>query len=285
VGKDTLAHAIAGVFGETAVASISGDDYHRWERARPMWSAMTHLNPRANDLDRMTGDILKLLSGSPVSARQYDHKTGLFTKPRVINFNDVIIVSGLHALLVPVLRKRYDLRIFLDMDEGLRRFFKLRRDTVERGHSADSALQAIERRASDGNRFVRPQRDHSDIVFSLQPVSASQLAEIGQNADIRLKLGAALRENTTFELLVRTLVGICGLQVDVNFAENSNTVELMIEGDIDAADVALAAGIMVPNLDELIALKPDWRGGMTGIMQLIVVVQTAHAILTAESVP
>src|ERR1700760_3310648 len=52
-GKDTLVDSIVGMFGRENVAQLSGDDYHFWDRQKPMWRAMTHLNPRANDLDTL----------------------------------------------------------------------------------------------------------------------------------------------------------------------------------------------------------------------------------------
>ena len=41
----------------------------------------------------------------------------------------------MHALFLPSIRECYDLKIFLDMDEDLRRFFKTKRDVLQRGHS------------------------------------------------------------------------------------------------------------------------------------------------------
>ena len=281
-GKDTLAIGLAGIFGEQAVASISGDDYHKWERARPMWSAMTHLNPRANDLGRMTNDLIKLVRGDTVNAHHYDHKTGRFTKPHRIQFNDVIIVSGLHALLLPAFRERYDVRIFLDMDEDLRRYYKIRRDVGERGHPVESVERSIERRRPDAVRFISPQRAEADIVFSLQPVNRDHTRDLMRNREIRVKLAVLLRNDASYETLVRVLIGICGLHVNVNLDEGFESVELVIEGDIDPDDIMLAASLLIPNLEELVALKPEWRAGMLGLMQLIVLSRAADTIRTAE---
>lgn len=281
-GKDTLAIGLAGIFGEQAVASISGDDYHKWERDRPMWSAMTHLDPRANDLGRMTQDVIKLVRGDTVSAHHYDHKTGRFTKPHRIQFNEVIIVSGLHALLLPALRERYDVRIYLDMDEELRRYFKVQRDVGERGHSPESVERSIERRRPDAVRFIDPQGAQADIVFSLQPVNRDHLKDPKRKLEVRVKLAVVLRHDASYEALVRVLIGICGLHVDVSLMEGHESVELVIEGDLDPEDIGLAASLLVPNLEELVALQPEWRGGMLGLMQLIVLTRAADAIRTAE---
>ena len=55
-GKDTYADAITGLFGSHSVVKLSGDDYHLWDRHKPMWQVMTHLNPMANDLEGFSND-------------------------------------------------------------------------------------------------------------------------------------------------------------------------------------------------------------------------------------
>ena len=65
-GKDTLNDAITDLFGTNAVASLSGDDYHLWDRNKPSWQAMTHLNPMANDLERYANDLVSLIDGNDV---------------------------------------------------------------------------------------------------------------------------------------------------------------------------------------------------------------------------
>ena len=281
-GKDTLVLGIAGIFGEGAVASIAGDNYHLWERARPMWTAMTHLNPRANDLERMESDALRLISGETVHARHYDHHTGRFTKPEPVAFTDVVVVSGLHALLMPNLRTRYDVQIYLDIDEGLRRYFKIRRDVHERGHALAKVVESMDRRMADADHFVKPQRESADIIFSLQPVNSDHIADPMGSCEPKLKLHVLLRHAPYYEALARVLIGLCGLHVDVSLHDGSQAVDVMIEGDIEAEDIAFAARLLVPNLDELVALDPAWQGGVTGLMQLIVLTHAAYAIRAGE---
>jgi hypothetical protein len=51
---------------------------------------------------------------------------------------------------------------------------------------------------------------------------------------------------------------------------------MWIEGEIDAEDVAFAAATLVPHLEELLPIAPGWQGGMTGIMQLCVLMRIAE---------
>ena len=119
---------------------------------------MTHLNPMANDLERYANDLVSLIDGNDVFTKRYDHDTGLMTHPREIKSNDFIIASGLHALYLPILRDCYDLSIYLDIDEDLRRYFKIKRDTKFRIEQKQEVLQSFEDRNLDSEKFIKKQR-------------------------------------------------------------------------------------------------------------------------------
>jgi uridine kinase len=276
-GKDTFSQALAGIFGDHSVVHVSGDDYHVWDRYAPMWKGMTHLNPRANDLQRFTHDVLALISGKAISCRRYDHVAGRFSAPTYLDKNDVIIASGLHALHTQQLCKRFDISIFLDIDEKLRRHWKIRRDVHQRGHAYRAVQESIERRAIDAARFIHPQKNDANLVLSLRPVNASHLDEI-TTEHIRLKLVALIRGSTFHEKLARILIGICGLHIDVQPSEDSRDVEISIEGDVAAEDIALSANTLVPGMQEMLDIQPKWEHGMSGIMQLLVLVQIEESL-------
>jgi len=278
-GKDTLAEALEGTFGSHSVVRLSGDDYHAWDRQKPMWQVVTHLNPRANNLDEFSADAARLADGKDIIARHYDHTTGRYSKPRRLKGNDVVVVSGLHALHPPALRQRYDIRIFLDMAEDLRRQLKLHRDVHQRGHSADRVLQSIETRGPDAARFIAPQSIHADIVFRLEPTDPDRLeSELEAGRLTRLRLHALLRRSLYHDALHRALVGLCGLSVDIRPSDDGSTNEIRIEGDVEAVDIDFAASQFISHGDELFDLSPRFHDGMLGIMQLIVVAQSAQAL-------
>lgn len=277
-GKSTLALALAGVFGDRSVVHVAGDDYHLWERQAPMWKALTHLSPRANDLFRFTGDVVALFEGETVSGRRYDHASGRFSLPEPLTANDVIIVAGLHALYPPELVARLDVAIFLEADEGLRRYWKLARDTGRRRQQADEIIAAMEQRRPDAERYIQPQARNADIVFRLAPINPALLESPEGLRDSQLRLEVLLRRSIYYEELVRTLIGVCGLRLDVDLLEEGTMVRLTVEGEVVADDVRLAAGILIPHLDELLDRAPAWRGDMLGIMQLISLVQIDQAL-------
>jgi uridine kinase len=268
-GKDTFADAMVGLFGRHSVVKLCGDDYHLWDRQKPMWQVMTHLNPMANDLESFGNDLVALTDGNSILSRSYDHATGRMSRQFRVKSNDFIIASGLHALYFPILRECYNLKIYLDIDEGLRRHFKMQRDVSERGHTRDSVLAAFEKREADSARFIRPQAAHADLIFSLQPIHPAMLHDLDNRHPLRLKLVVTTRHGFNELSLIRTLVGVCGLHVDINVSQAGAEVKMTIEGETTAADVALAAERLCPSVLEFLDIAPQWQDGMTGIMQLI----------------
>lgn len=268
-GKDTLADAISGLFGMHSVAKISGDDYHLWDRQKPIWQVMTHLNPLANDLEAFANDLVALADGRSISSRHYDHSTGKMSRPVKVESNDFIIASGLHALYLPILRNCYDLSIYLDINEDLRRYLKLQRDVYQRGHTPERVLNSLNKREPDSERYVRPQADYADLVMSLQPIHPRLLEDTSLAQTMRYKLLIRSRNGLNEMSLTRVLAGVCGLHVDIAMGNDSQEVELIIEGETSSEDIELAARMLFPQLLAFLDIRPQWENGVLGLMQLI----------------
>lgn len=277
-GKDTLATALTQLFGARQVTRVSGDDYHHWDRHRPMWQVLTHLNPAANDLERWVQDVTALAEGKPVIAPRYDHATGRFASPRRIAPRPVLLVSGLHALHPPALRERSDVTIFLQMDEGLRHRLKKRRDTVERHYSPEELERTVVRRREDAARFIAPQASLADLIFSLQPARRDLSTVDPLPEHLPLRLQVTLRRGLPHDPIVRVLIGLCGLLVDVRQEEPAGGAVITIEGDVTAEDLTLAARRLVPSSEELLDPVPEWREGTQGLMQLFVLVHIIYTL-------
>jgi len=270
-GKDTFADAISGLFGDHSIVTLSGDDYHLWDRHKPMWQVMTHLNPMANDLERFSRDLLSLKDGKSIRARYYNHSTGKMSKSVKHVSNDFIIASGLHALYLPQLRDSYNLKIFLDIDEDLRRFFKVERDVGVRGHSIERVIESLEDREADANKFIRSQKRHADLVLSLQPIHHQILDDPGGDPRKQLKVVATTFNGISELTLNRVLVGLCGLHVDMMISNDGSEVSMTVEGEASKEDIGMAAKVICPNIFEFFDISPKWCDGVLGIMQLIAV--------------
>jgi uridine kinase len=268
-GKDTFADSITGLFGTHSVVKLSGDDYHNWDRQKPMWQVMTHLNPMANDLEGFCNDLIALTDGKSIVSRHYNHQTGKRSKPHLIASNDFIIASGLHALYLPLLRECYNLKIYLDINEALRRYFKLQRDVKQRGHTMERVLSSLQRREPDSERFISPQAQHADLILSLQPIHQRVVDELDDAQPLRLKLVVRTRQGFNELSLTRVLVGVCGLHVDIEHSDDGTELIITIEGETSADDIAMATQILCPRILEFLDIQPIWQAGMIGLMQLI----------------
>lgn len=278
-GKDTLVDSLVGLFGDHSVARLSGDDYHLWDRQKPMWQVMTHLNPMANDLECFANDLIALTDGKSILSRHYNHQTGKKSRPLQIKSNDIIIVSGLHALYLSLLRNCYNLSIYLDMDEKLRCYLKLQRDVQKRGQSSELVFSSLAKREPDSAQFVRPQAEHADLVISLQPIYPGMLEEFGNdNHPLRFKLFVKSRNGLNELSLSRVLVGVCGLHVNMGMRKDGAEVELTIEGEASAEDIALSAKMLFPRVLEFLDTNPKWEDGVKGLMQLITLSHVNQAL-------
>jgi uridine kinase len=267
-GKDTFVINITKIFGESNTTKVSGDDYHLWDRHKPMWKFMTHLNPMANDLERFMEDIIFLKDGKEISSRKYDHISGKLKRFEKAKSNDLIVVSGLHTLTHPLLRECFDLKVFLDIDENLRKLFKLKRDTTERKKSKISVLNDLKARKVDSIRFIKPQIKYADLIFSIQTKSQISLKKTKKTQLPSLRLVVTTKDGLNMGSLYRTLIGICGLHVDF-FLDSDGWSVMTIEGDVKSEDIKLASEILCKRFLQFLDASPEWQDGISGLMQLV----------------
>lgn len=259
-GKRLLAQAITDLFGHHSTVRLSSDDYHLWDKQKPIWQVMTRRNPITNDLEGFGNDLMALADGRPIQTKHL-RPNNRVKKPLSIRSNDFIIASGLHALYLPLFRQYYHLKIFLDMNESLREHFYCQ----QHGEASNTALQ----KTSDSFRFIDPQSHHADLVFSLQPIHPRMLDGAGNQHPLRLKLVVKTRHGFNEASLNRVLIGVCGLHVDIASSDNTDEMQMIIEGEVSADDMALATKILCPRMMEFLDIPPKWNDGMIGLMQLI----------------
>jgi uridine kinase len=282
VGKTTFSKGLATVFGERSLVEVSGDDYHNWERSSPMWKTLTHLDPRANRLFELVRDVQSLMDGEVVKARQYDHVSGRFLPQEISKTKDVILVEGLHTLYPKQLLQEFDVSFFIEMEESLRLFFRIRRDTEERGHSKEVVLSEVEKRKADSEKYIKPQSARADVVFTLLPINI-ELLEQDQVIDSNIKLRVCLRNGIYYQELVRILIGVCGLQVNLDSVDERGEVILEISGDVLSDDIFLAVNKLVPHMEELLDFSVKFSEGIYGIMQIITLMEIDEALRRRKS--
>lgn len=187
-GKTTLTRGLVSLLGAERVTSVRIDDYHKFDRDERTSLGITPLNPDCNHLDIIELHLERLHYGQPILKPVYDHSTGSLVRPEYVQPREFVIVEGLLGFHTPVMRQFYDVRVYLDTPEDLRRVWKLRRDTSKRGYSVDQVLTELEMREADSRKFIRPQREHADLVVRFYPPEGADLEKAGEHLNVRLFL-------------------------------------------------------------------------------------------------
>jgi phosphoribulokinase len=167
-GKTTVTRGLTRVLGDSHVTHISADDYHRHDRRRRRELGVTPLHPDSNHLDILTQHLTHLRRGEPVLKPVYSHRNGTFRPSEYVRPARFLVVEGLLSLHTETLRSLHDVRVMLTPPEALRRAWKLKRDCTRRGYTTDEVLAELDRRQSDAEEFVEPQREHADIVVAFR---------------------------------------------------------------------------------------------------------------------
>jgi uridine kinase len=272
VGKDTLAEGLTRALGEGSCVRISGDDYHRWDRNQGAWDYLTHLNPSANDLTRFFNDVLTLSSGGEIKNGHYDHRIGRRLSSRTARSREFVIASGLHSLYVADVNKQALLKIYMEMSDDLRSFFKLNRDTALRGHTPEAVLEAIQSRKPDSNDYIKPQMMNANLVISADFSGNPRSGEPKQ-----LKLDFTSEPKIFDEQLVSELVVTCGLEVS-SLSSGQGKRTITVQGKTDPTLIQTAFNRIEPRVSTILPSSQLWSPGSAGILEMIAMVYLSSAL-------
>jgi len=165
-GKTTLLNELTELFEKDSYLKLETDRYHKWERGNENYLEFTHLNPEANNLEKMSKDVYNLKIGSEIYSVDYDHDTGKFTQEEKIESKSNVILCGLHTLYNKNVNDIIDLKIFMDTDRELIKKWKIKRDVEERGYSIEKVLKQIKTREKDYEEYIKNQKDNADIIIN-----------------------------------------------------------------------------------------------------------------------
>jgi len=171
-GKTTLTAGLVAALGPDRCVSLCTDDYHRYDREERRGLPFTALHPDCNHVDIMEQHLQLLATGQPVLKPVYDHATGRLARPERVEPNEFVIVEGLLPLHTKLARACFDVTVYLDPAEEIRRSWKVARDTRKRGYTEEQVLVEMGRREAESAAWIHPQRQHADIVVRFAPIPA-----------------------------------------------------------------------------------------------------------------
>ena len=243
-GKTTITSGLLRALGPERCTAVCVDDYHRYDREERRGLAFTALHPDCNYIDIVEQHLQLLATGHPVLKPVYDHHTGRLTRPEYLEPREFVIVEGLLPLHTKLAAACFDVTVFLNPPEPIRREWKIRRDTAARGYSRAQVLAELARREAESAAFIRPQRRHADIVVRFAPVERRH-----DPPDTPLSA----------ELLLRPTIRHPDLSAVL--AESGHSMHLRLTRDEDGRPVdALHVHGYVPREESQVLEKAIWAG-------------------------
>jgi phosphoribulokinase len=168
-GKTTLTRGIYDIFGAENILNICLDDYHTLDRAARTKAKITALNPVMNNIELMEEHVWALRAGEPITKPVYNHATGTFGEPEVVETRPIVIIRGLFPLFTERLRSAFDVTIWLDPDEELKYHWKVQRDVAQRGYLLEQVIRQVVERQEDFRTHIQPQQAFADRVVRFYP--------------------------------------------------------------------------------------------------------------------
>jgi phosphoribulokinase len=169
-GKTTLAQGLERALGPERCVSVCVDDYHRYDRQERKTKPFTALHPDCNYVDIMEQHLQLLATGQPILKPVYDHSTGQLSRPELVEPREFVIVEGLLPLFTKLSRACFEVTVFLNPPEEIRRAWKIARDTSKRGYDEAQVNAELESREPESAEFIRPQQNFADIVVRFAPI-------------------------------------------------------------------------------------------------------------------
>lgn len=226
-GKTTFTRGLVRILGEHQATHVSGDHYQRYDREQRADLGITPLHPDGNHLDVFEQHLLHLRAREPVLRPTYSHREGRFLAGEYVLPADFTIVEGILCFHTEAMCDAFDVRVFLDPPEDLRRRWKVQRDCSRRGYTTDQALEELDRREADAERFVSPQRRHADIVVAFMPGNGGDDGYL----DARLTLRPGLDHPDLSEVLADH-------RGDISLTTRQDEQTLLVPGTISPAHSA-----------------------------------------------
>ena len=226
-GKTTITRGLVRVLGEDDVSHICTDDYHRYDRKQRAELGVTPLHPDCNYIDVLSQHLRHLRHGEPILKPVYRHQDGTFGAPVYVSPRRFTVIEGLLGYFLPEMREVYDVRVFLNPPEELRRRWKVSRDCSRRGYTTDQVLSEIDRRGADSETFIAPQQRHADMLVSFRPPRDEDGDPTHLDAELTLRDGLPHPDLTAFMQDER-----------LTMTEGAGECVLHIPGAIDAEHAA-----------------------------------------------
>lgn len=167
-GKSTVVHQVIKHLPKESVTVIPQDAYYKdnGHKSAEERAKINFDHPSSIEWGLLIKQLESLKTGKPIEMPIYSYVTCARSKETIaVNPSSVIIVEGILILTNPRLRKKMDIKVFVDADGDDRLMRIIRRDIEERGRSFQQVLQHYERYVKTMHlQFIEPTKRYADII-------------------------------------------------------------------------------------------------------------------------
>jgi len=290
-GKTTLTDGILNILGRDRVTAICTDDYHKYDREARKKHDITPLNPACNYMEIIEQHLRLFALGEPILKPRYNHSHGTLDAPELLSPSEYVVIEGLFPFFSKHMRECFDVKVFLDPPEDVRRAWKIKRDTTKRNYTPEQVIADLEKREPDSEAFIRPQRNHADIVVRFHP-GGHDLSD-PRHFDVKLVLRPTLPHPYLAELASETR---SAKYEPIRFAlarDRGQPVDVLeIDGSVPAEVARAAEAVIWDKMHNKGELNTDAIGVFAenektsaplGLTQLLIVFQLMAASANSEA--
>ena len=168
-GKTTISQAILDRVGREQIAHIQHDAYYRDLSHLPLEERRTvnFDHPDSLETELLVAHLDTLSRGASIQVPIYDFSTYVrLPETRRVDPLPVVLVEGILVFTEPELRKRLDIKVYVDTDADLRFIRRLRRDLAERQRTVDSVIEQYLSTVRPMHlEFVEPSKRYADVII------------------------------------------------------------------------------------------------------------------------
>ena len=168
-GKTTVVKKLIEALPEDSISVVSQDAYY-WDNGSLSPEAKKEINfdhPDAIEWDLLIDHLDRLKKGETIPMPIYTYITCARSKEVIyVHPTEVIIVEGIMVLTQEELRKRMDIKVFVDTDSDERLMRIIRRDIAERGRTWEDVLRHYQTFVKPMHQqFIEPTKRSADIIL------------------------------------------------------------------------------------------------------------------------
>lgn len=167
-GKTSVALKLKSYFKHERVVLLHHDSYYHDNSHLPA-EARARINydhPEAFQTDLLIEHLDRLRAGEAIVQPRYDYEThSRLAEGTPVAPADIILLEGILVLEHEALRRRMDIRIYIDADPDERFIRRLQRDIRNRERTVHSIIEQYQETVRPMHlRFVEPSKRYADLI-------------------------------------------------------------------------------------------------------------------------